>query len=183
MCEILAMKDQKHKRFPQAKRIKLEPKMNNYSKMEEFCERFPVLNKEILNQLDNQSLVNFKKSSGLISKVMDQERCFWIRVIGKNNEYLESFSELWKKMIHKTPVEVIKDLALAVSLYFKKYLQKNTYWKDTRFLNPAPHHIAAELGLLKLYNQIVEKTGLNNPWGHYVRGKFKKFWIQNYIFL
>lgn len=183
MCEILAMKDQKHKRFPQAKRIKLEPKMNNYSKMEEFCERFPVLNKEILNQLDNQSLVNFKKSSGLISKVMDQERCFWIRVIGKNNEYLESFSELWKKMIHKTPVEVIKDLALAVSLYFKKYLQKNTYWKDTRFLNPAPHHIAAELGLLKLYKQIVEKTGLNNPWGHYVRGKFKKFWIENYIFL
>ena len=168
------MKDQKNEIYPQAKRIKLELKMDNLSKMEEVCERFPVLNKEILNQLDNQSLVNFKETSRPIFKVMDQERRFWIRIIGKNNEYLESFSELWKKMIHKTPVEVIKDLALAVSLYFKKHLQKNTYWKDTRFLNPAPHHIAAELGLLQLYQRIVEITGLNNPWGHYVKGKFKK---------
>ena len=173
------MEDQKHKIYPQAKRIKSELKMNNFSKMEGFCERFPVLNKEILNQLDNQSLINFKKSSRQMFKVLNQERCFWIRSIGKNNEYLESFSGLWKKMIHKTPVEVIKDLALAVSLYFQKYLQKNTFWKDTRFLNPAPHHIAAELGLLQLYQRIVEITGLNNPWGHYVKGMFKKFWIVN----
>ena len=173
------MKDQKNEIYPQAKRIKLELKMNNVLKMEEFCERFPVLNKEILNQLDDQSLVNFKKSSRQMSKGLNQERCFWIRIIGKNYEFLESFSELWKKIIHKTPVEFIKDLALAVSLYFKKYLQKNTYWKDTRFLDPAPHHIAAELGLLELYQQIVEKTGLNNPWGHYVQGKFKKFELKS----
>ena len=168
------MEDQKHQIYLQAKRIKLELKVNIFSKMEEFCGRFPVLNKEILNQLDNQSLVNFKKSSVPMSKVMDQERCFWIRIIGKNNEYLESFSELWKKMIHKTPVEFVKDLALAVSLYFKIYLHL-FIWKDTRFLNPTPHHIAAELGLLKLYKQIVEKTGLNNPWGHYVKGMLKSF--------
>ena len=48
------LEDQKYEIYPQAKRIKLELKMNNVSKMEEFCERFPVLNKEILDQLELQ---------------------------------------------------------------------------------------------------------------------------------
>ena len=78
--------------------------------MENILERFPVVAKEIFNNLDNQSLTKCKEASKEISQFFDQERFFWIRIIRNYRDNFDTFQESWKQVIAKTSVENVKQL-------------------------------------------------------------------------
>ena len=82
--------------------------------MEEVCQRFPLIAKKILNHIDNETFINFKKVSRNNADFLKKERFYWIRIIRRYNCLFGELHEVWKKVVSKTPVEIIKELAVTV---------------------------------------------------------------------
>ena len=141
--------------------------------MEDLCKRFPLLGKMVFENVDDENLVKFKESSREINNHLQNERYYWTRIIKKHGEYFKDFADSWKKVISKTPVETVKELASTVEGYFnfsddiKPYiLCRDSFTRCFGFpifeqLHPL--HVAAERGNLNLCQHIVEKTGDFNP--------------------
>ena len=121
--------------------------------MEGLCKRFPLLSKMVFEELDDESLVKFKESSKEINNHLQNERFYWIRIINKHSEHFQEFAKSWNKVIGKTPVDIVKEIAMTVEDYFN-FSNSN---EDDYQLHPL--HIAAERGRLVLCKHIVEKTG------------------------
>ena len=131
------------KKFLIAKYIDLT---KNSFEMETFCKRFPVVSASILKCLDDKSLVKCKEASKDICQFIEEERFHWIRmirIIMKHNYKLfqngiklkkggkkfklsltMEYQTLWKKVIHKTPVENLRRLAMMVQRFFKNHSGK-----------------------------------------------------------
>ena len=134
-----------------------------------FISRFPNIAEAIFKELDNRSLGNCRISSKIWGNFIDEQKFPWVRRIGMHQDNLIGFSEDWRKVLAKAPYEPIKSLASAVEKFFssrnkktwfqffglKKYSKKQHQW--------APHHIAAEYGVLELCEYIFQKTTLRNP--------------------
>ena len=120
--------------------------------MEDLFKRAPMVNRLILKNLDNRSIINLKESSKGINQVLEDERVYWIRIMTK---YIGNFIEFQKSgraVISKTPVAIMKELALAIDKFFmvgRKRIKKQWH----------PLFIAAQQGSLELCKFIVEKTG------------------------
>ena len=115
------MEDQKKCDFQKdcnpPKKINLEEERQ--SDFENLFLKFPAINKEILNRLDDQSLTKFKEASRQLFPIIDKERTFWIRSLKNYNENFERFLDSWKKVIDKTQTEIIKDLAVSMNQFHK----------------------------------------------------------------
>ena len=57
-------------------------------------EKVPHLAVNIFNNIDDQSLVNFKDANRENNAFMDQERFYWIRILKKNSEYFETSKDV-----------------------------------------------------------------------------------------
>ena len=118
---VSTMEDQKKCDFQKdcnpPKKINLEEE--HQSDFENLFVRFPAINKKILNRLDDQSLTKFKEASRQLFPIIDKERTFWIRSLKNYNENFERFLDSWKKVINKTPTEIIKDLAISMNQFHK----------------------------------------------------------------
>ena len=124
--------------------------------MEKLSKRFSSTNKVILSYVDEKTLANFKKGSKGINKILNGEKFYWIRIINKHRARFQEFQESWKKVISRTPVDTIKQLALAVDKFFQgKPTRLERRWH--------PLFIAAEQGSLELCKHIIYKTGCENP--------------------
>ena len=86
--------------------------------MENICERFPVITQMILNNVDDRSLINFKETSRDNDEMLNSERFYWIRIMKKYNGNFQEFYESWLKVINKSPVEIVEELALTVYQFF-----------------------------------------------------------------
>ena len=113
-----------------------------------------MISKIILNNVDNKSLANFRRASRESSNFLDNERFYWIRIITKYSETFEEFQESWNKVIKKTPVGFLKNLAIDVHSFFKR-ISTTEQWH--------PLFIGAERGSLPLCEHVVERTGDVNP--------------------
>ena len=87
--------------------------------MDVIQKRFPTLAVNIFNNLDGQSLVNFKDTNKENYEFMDQERFYWIRILKKYNDYFETSKESWKKSTSKIQARFVKKLAMATLNFFK----------------------------------------------------------------
>ena len=92
--------------------------MTESTTMEGLCERFPLLSKMVFENLDDQSLVKVKESNREINNHLQNERVYWIRMIKKHIGLFKEFADAWKKVIDKTPVETVRELAITVESYF-----------------------------------------------------------------
>ena len=123
--------------------------------LEEFCKRFPNLLKNIMTELDDESLMNLKNTSYEIHESMEQEAYFWIRILQK---YLcrskSGFSEAWRKVIDKTPVEIVKKLAETVEEF-----QKDSQVADYIY---QPSFVVAYCGSPTLYKHTVDRFRAHN---------------------
>ena len=128
--------------------------------MERLCLRFPHLSKSILNNLDNQNLMKSKEASKEIFHFLENERFYWIRMIGRKYWNFEGFEESWKEAIHQTPFDLINELANEVQSLFTSH---NLCSISIRPIHPL--HVAALQGNLKLYKYIVAKTKDKMPQG------------------
>ena len=89
------------------------------SSMEDLGRRFPLISQIILNNVDDKSLTKFRKASRENSNFLENERFYWIRRIKRYFSNFEEFQESWKKVIKKTPVDFLKDLAIDVHSFFQ----------------------------------------------------------------
>ena len=120
--------------------------------MEVICLRFPSVADKILENVDNHTLVNFKESSKGIYNFINGERFYWFRILQTKCQMDGLFSEYWKKTCKKTPVEVVKKLAMASIKLSKDFI-------DNKIRDWSPFHLAAGFGNLELYKWIEEKVG------------------------
>ena len=127
--------------------------------MENILARYPHLGKLVFNNMDNQSLINFKVASRDVSEFMENDRFFWIRILKRYGKNFVKFEESWKEVTKKTPVEKVKQLVLAVKTFFQAYPLIETLESN----KIAPIHIAAEQNNVELCKFIYEKTTNKNP--------------------
>ena len=150
--------------------------------MEEICQRFPLIAQKILNHVGNETLINFNEAGRNNAAFLEKERFYWIRIILRYNCLIGELQEVWKKVVNKTPVEIIKELAVAVH-QFPQILKRNLHKNETggacnetecfcngTLLSPLdftqrfekqwhPLFIGATSGSTNLCNHIIEKAG------------------------
>ena len=120
-----------------------------------FFQRFPDLCCDIFDQLDDQNLAKSKKLSVTLCSFINSEKKWWIRVIQKYaDEDINEDPDIWRKVIVRTQIEIVKNLATASRQFYKHY-QKGYHW--------SPLHITAHYGDLKLFMQILKKVDQKNP--------------------
>ena len=90
------------------------------SSMEDLGRRFPLISQIILNNIDNISLARFREASRENDNFLNSETFYWIRNIKKYSANFEEFQQPWKKVINKTPVEFLKNLAIDMHSFFNK---------------------------------------------------------------
>ena len=86
--------------------------------MEDLYQRIPVVAVMIFKELNNQSLIKSKEASRELSQFMCNERFYWLRIIKMYNKNFLEYQVLWKKVLEKTPVSIIQQLAYAIQKFF-----------------------------------------------------------------
>ena len=148
--------------------------------MEEIVLRFPVIAKQIFEQLDNQDLIKFREVDKPFCSSIDQNRLIWNRMIKKYIKDDNKFRKSWKLVMEKVPVKILEDLAMTTKKFGTEYEEgsinqgclKQEGRTPPQILPPlllfapencAPQHIVAICGNLTLYKFITNKTGEMNP--------------------
>ena len=109
--------------------------------MEITFKRFPLLRRKVLKNLDNQSLTRGTEAKRGFAEILDKERFYWIRVIKKYAQNFEGVEDSWGEILCKTPVDIVKQLALTVEEFFKYNSSKEVF----------PLYIVAKKGTLELF--------------------------------
>ena len=154
-------------------------KIVKISKIEQFCQRFPEISKKFFNILDNGSLTDCKRASGEIAIILENERFIWIRKLSEFNGHYVKFRNSWIEAINKTPVKIVKKLALTVQHFFTRY----GGWQAVDKKQLAPLHIAAAMGDFQLCKYLLEKTTRKNPCGSKGLITLSTFGFDNYRYL
>ena len=129
--------------------------------MEELSNRFPHLASNILNEINDQSLFNFKESSREINNFMVSEKFFWIRIIRNYGGNLVKFKESWKKTINKSSVNFVMELSQATYRFFTKKFKSARFQKQWH-----PLFIVGDQECLQLFKCIFEKVDDKDPKGY-----------------
>ena len=85
--------------------------------METIFKRFPLLGEQISNIIDDENLVKLKESSQELSKLLDHQRFYWIRIIKHYKDNFQAFQENRMKIIDKTSIAIVKELAAVTQKY------------------------------------------------------------------
>ena len=129
--------------------------------------RFPHIGKNILNNLDNESLVNCKEVGRALSNFLEEEKIAWIREIGNYTNQFQNkkFRESWRLVIQKTNSERIKQLATLLNDSLYKHENQIMYGaylcREKRLWYPL--HIAVESGNLDFCQFILGRAKIKNP--------------------
>ena len=128
--------------------------------MEIIFKRFPLLGEKISNNIDDENLVKLKESSQELSKLLDHQRFYWIRIIKHYKDNLQAFQENWMKIIYKTPIDIVKEFAVATQNFFKAshFIYISPWSQKWSAL-----HISGQQGSIKLCKYIFNRTDEKNP--------------------
>lgn len=133
--------------------------------MEDLCKRFPHLSENILNQVNDQSLNNCKEISSELLQCLERGRFFWIRMIKKYQKDLKDFPKFWKPVVDKTPIEIVKQVAIAVSRFFQlPHLYSDLSELDLRGRRCrwSVFAICANYGDMALLHYVIDQIKLKN---------------------
>ena len=97
--------------------------------------------------------------------VLENNRFYWIRVIkgiDKNpgrysSGFLKGYNnkkEAWDITLNKTPIQIVKPMALAIQEYIKTHVAFSLY---STLTDHSPLHFAAYFGLFDICKYIIEK--------------------------
>ena len=124
--------------------------------MDIVIKRFPLVSCMVLKNLDDQTLIRSKEASRQMAQFLENKGFYLILIIKKYKGNFEGLKELWKEVIRKTPIDAIKQLALATQQFFVS----NSLLKEMKV---APLHIVVEKGTLELFQFILSKGNNKNP--------------------
>ena len=82
--------------------------------MEMLIQRIPLLPENIFRQLEDQSLTKCKEVGKNWFHFINATKVPWIRKIKKYLGYDQQVQKNWVKVLDKTPVEIVKELAKAL---------------------------------------------------------------------
>ena len=143
--------------------------------MDELCQRFSLIAQKVMNHVDNVTLINFKEAGRNNATFLEKERFYWVRIIKRYNCLFGELQEVWKKVVRKTPVRIIKELAVAVHQFpqtMLKYLEYETFPGEP--ISPLdfalsierqwhPLFIGVACGSVNLCNHIIQKAYAKEP--------------------
>ena len=133
-------------------------------KLEQFCLRFPFLDKKICNHLDAQSLMKFTKVS---KKMIDirlkiKSKYFWVRNLQNQLTKLymgkRKIPNDWRYIIDESPLEIVRGFSRTLKQFYE-FSTKNEYC----MVKCSPMHIAAECGNLELCRYFIDRIEDKNP--------------------
>ena len=146
--------------------------------MEELCQRFPLIAHKIIKHVDNKTLINFKEAGRTTNDFLENERFYWIRIIQRYNCLFGELHNVWKKVVRKTTVEIIKELAVAFHRFPKRVcrgLENEKLSADKQICPLAfvqkmekhwhPLFISGACGSVNLCNHIIQKSDVKEPNG------------------
>ena len=131
----------------------------------------------IMNHVNNETLINFKEAGRNNAEFLGKERFYWLRIIRRYNCLIGELQEVWKKVVRKTPVEIIKELAIAVHQFPERMFRERKVRILKRLAVPIssldfvlkvekqwhPLFIGAACGSVDLCNHIIQKVGVKYP--------------------
>ena len=142
--------------------------------MESLSQRFPLMAQKIMNHVDDKTLINFKETGRNNAYFLGKERFYWIRIIRRYNCLIGELQEVWKKVVTKTPIDIIKELAVAIHQFprtiFREHKNEILPSEPTspiEFVQKIekqwhPLFIGATCGSVNLCDHIIKKVGVKN---------------------
>ena len=145
-------------------------KIDSSFSLERFFERFPILEEEICNQLDMQSLTAFTQVSKELVDMRLRCRFYWVRMIQYrlSGVYVEKIPKVFSEVIQRSPMEIVREFAQTIKAFYQ-FSSKNTpvFWGQIPIgqnnIKCSPLHIAAECGNLELCQYIIDRAEDKNP--------------------
>ena len=135
-------------------KIEIDPSF----KLDQFCLRFPSLDKKICNHLDAQSFLKFHK----VRKEVTDGKYFWPRNL--QNQLRKLYMEEskipndWRYVANNSPLKIVRKFSRTLKQFYK-FSSKNKYCT----VKCSPLHIAAECGNLELCHYIIDRVEDKNP--------------------
>ena len=128
--------------------------------MEEICLRFPTVSILIFRNLDNRSLVTCRLVNKQWMGFIDNTKTIWIRMIYKciateNGNIVNQHEEEWTKVFRKTPVRIIKEMAISVCKY--------QFHVPFNFTKSSPLHIAVLTENLDIFRYLLQNAINKDP--------------------
>ena len=128
--------------------------------MEEICLRFPTVSILIFKNLDNRSLVACRLVNKQWMSFIDNTKTIWIRMIYKciaieKNNIVNQHEEEWTKVFKKTPVRIIKEMAISVC--------KNNFNTPFNYKKSSPLHVAVLTENLDILQYLLQNSINKNP--------------------
>ena len=116
--------------------------------------RCPHILEMVSNNIDDQSLIALKESSKEVSKSMDKERFFLIRIriIRRYNGNFKKFKYSWMEVLQKTPMDKVRQIENVIQKFFASYPYYIVSKKQL-----APLHVAAVQGDIQLCEHIISR--------------------------
>ena len=124
--------------------------------MENILERFPVVAKNIFNNLDNQSLVRAKNVCRTWRFSITSQKFSWIRKIQTVVDDEQEFTSNWQRVLVRTSVETVKELSVAVHQFYQ--LDESRYNEKW-----SPLHITVMQDDLSLSRHVMSKMDEMDP--------------------
>ena len=124
--------------------------------MENILERFPVVAKNIFNNLDNQSLVRAKNVCRTWRNSITSQKFSWIRKIQTVIDDEQEFTSNWQRVLVRTSVETVKELSVAVHQFYQ--LDESRYNEKW-----SPLHITVMQDDLSLSRHVMSKMDEMDP--------------------
>ena len=121
--------------------------------MEDVVQRFPLISRQIFENLDNESLLLCRKVCKAWKNCIDSEKFYWIRIFMKFLQYSEEKS--LRILFHNSNLDTVKNLALTII----EHCHSEYSPKDITLL----HIIAAngDAGNLKILEKILHGNGIS----------------------
>ena len=119
--------------------------------MDNMILRIPYIAQLIFEEVDDKTLVNCKTVSEIWVSFIGMKKIEWHRIILKYAGNMTEFADLWKLLLCRTPVKILKEIALTVGEFFSV----NPKRKDFQW---SPFVIAADRGHQELCQYILNKS-------------------------
>lgn len=95
--------------------------------MDNLILRIPYIAQLVFEEVDDKTLVNYKTASESWLSFIGEKKIEWLRIILKYAGNMTEFADHWKQLLHRTPIKIVKEIALIVGEFFSANPKRKDY--------------------------------------------------------